>query len=146
MLNTNIKTHYILIKEWKYNEIKKIAVTSAQYELYREELEIKPFNALMTIHDIDTNEILYEWRANKIEWFEKIKKDIWLTQAVFICSFWVKHPLSMWWNCNCSKEFNTLWISFKDKLKEMWYEINYDSDITEEMRLAYKKQEWKQYK
>lgn len=137
-LSKNIKTHYILVREWEKNQIKKIPITTAQFKLYEEELQTKKHNDFFKIEDIDTQEVLYNWRASKIEWFEQIKRDPSLQGAVWICSFWTRHPLSMAWECNCSKEYDTLWILFKDKLKELWYNVFYDSDITYEMQQAYK--------
>lgn len=137
-LSKTIKTHYILVREWEKNQIKKIPITTAQFNLYEEELQTKKHNDFFKIEDIDTQEVLYNGRASKIEWFEQIKKDTSLQGAVWICSFWTRHPLSMAWKCNCSKEYDTLWILFKDKLKELWYNVSYDNDITFEMQQAYK--------
>ncbi len=137
-ITKNVKTHYVLVKEWQRNDIKKIAITNAQYELYKEELWTKSYSSFFTIHDIDTQEILFEWRASKIDWFEVIKKDKELIHKFWRCSFWVKHPLSMHEWCECAKEYNTLWLLFVDKIKELWYDIKTNRDITDEMRLTYK--------
>jgi len=115
----------------------KINITKAQAELYRSEVELKQHNNFITINDIDTDEILFDWRCSEIKRFVERKQDKGTQWAVFICSFWVRHPLSMGWACECKKEFKTLWILFKDRLKEMWYKVFYDDDITEEMRLEY---------
>jgi len=140
MLSTHIKTHYILIKEGEKNQIKKIPITTSQYELYKEELQMKKHNDFFQIDDIETKQILYDGRANKIDWFEEIIRDKELSEKKWVCSFWTKHPV-VWFpnNCNCSEKFWVLWITFKDELKKLWYNINYDSDITEEMQNHYLK-------
>lgn len=138
MISNNIRTHYVLIKEWKYNTIKKIPITKAQHELYIEEIDLKRYNDIIDITDIDTGKILFQWRASKIEWFEEIKKDPSLENKWFICWFGHRHLLSMWWECNCASEYNSLSIVFKDRLRDLWFTINYDSDITEEMQKKYK--------
>lgn len=55
---------------------------------------------------------------------------------VYVCDFGHRHFLNQ--KCKCLKEYRTLWIIFKEKLKELWYEINYNSDITVEMQKKYK--------
>lgn len=137
MITTNTRTHYIIIKQW-VKDVKRIWITKSQYQLYKDEVEIKAYNAFITINDIDTNEILFEWRASKIDWFWEFTVDKTLAERNWVCSFWHRHPISTAWECSCAKEYKTLWFIFKDKLKEMWYNIFYDSDITQEMQTAYK--------
>jgi hypothetical protein len=132
MLTKNQRTHAIVFKDWN-----KISITQSQYELYREEIKIKKHNDFITIHDIDTDEITYEWRCNEIKAFQAIKRDPTLWDKVTICSFWTRHELSLTWDCECSKKFWTLWILFKDELQKLWYKVFYDSDITKEMQEAY---------
>lgn len=138
MLSKNVMTHYLLLKEWEKNIIKKIPITESQHEFYKSELELKKYSDFITISDPDTWNIIFEWRCNKVEWFEEIIKDPDLYEKRWVCSFWVRHTIP-WFpdNCQCSKEFDCLWITFKWKLKEMWYKINYDSDITEYHRKKY---------
>lgn len=138
MLSTQIKTHYILIKEWEKNQIKKIPITTAQYELYKEELQTKKHNEFFQVDDVETKEVLYDGRASKIDWFEEIKRDPTLNWKRWICSFWTRHSV-IWFpdNCDCDKKFKTLWILFKDEIKKLGYNVNYDSDITKEMQDHY---------
>ena len=138
MLTRNIRTHYILIKEWT-NQIKRIAITKSQYELFEEELSTKKHNEFFKIHDIDTWEIVFNGRANKVEWFEE-KKDIWAwANDYWICSYWLYHKLG-WFpdNCNCQERCWVWPAKFRTRLQEMWYSIDNDRDITKEMRTAYK--------
>jgi len=135
MITTNIKNYIIIFRNWT-----QISITKAQYNLYRDEIEMKKHNDFITINDIDTNEILFEWRCNEIKEFKERKQDPSLYGAVYICDFWTRHSVSEWWECNCWKDFDCIWITFKDKLKTMWYKINYNSDITREMILQYKQQ------
>lgn len=138
MITKNVRTHYILIKQWEKNDILKIPITNAQYNLYKEELSIKKYNEMITINDIDTEEIVFEWRANKIEWFTEIKKDETLSQKRVVCEYWKRHNIQ-WYpkNCTCKEEIWCIGFMYHDRLKEMWYKISYPSDITEEMRIAY---------
>ena len=55
----------------------------------------------------------------------------------WVCSFWIRHPITMYDWCDCYKKFWCPGLIFKDKLKEIWFDIYYDSDITEEMRQKY---------
>lgn len=137
-LSKNVKTHYILIKEWERNQIRKIPITKVQYELYKEELEIKKHYDFFQIDDVETWKILFEWRASKIEWFEEINRDPTLIWKQWVCSFWSRHYV-IWFpsNCNCSTKFKTIWVSFQDRLKEMWYKISHENDITDEMQREY---------
>tara|TARA_R110002153_G_scaffold269969_1_gene435973 strand:+ start:272 stop:532 length:261 start_codon:yes stop_codon:yes gene_type:complete len=86
MLSKNVKTHYIIIKE-SAKEYKRIALTQAQYDFYKSELELKKYSDFIKITDIDTQEILFEGRASKIESFETIKRDPSLAGTVYICDF-----------------------------------------------------------
>jgi len=130
MINKNVKTHNIIMKNW---EILKI--TKAQYEFYKEEINLKKFTDFIIINNIDTDEILFEWRCSEIKRFEKIKFDKWYQQTMFVCDWWTRHQLSQ--VCNCWKKFDCLWFQMKDRLNEMWYNIKYPSDITLVMQNKY---------
>ena len=141
MLSTQVKTHYILIKEWDRNNIKKIAITKAEYELYEQELEMKKHNGFFKMYDLETKEMLFNGRANKIEWFEEIKVDHSLKEKRWVCWYWSRHEI-IWFpdNCQCTDKFKVLSIQFKDELKKLWYKIFYDSDIKESMQKHYLRQ------
>ena len=134
MLTKNPRTNIILLKDWR-----KINVTKAQSEFIEEEINLKKHNELITIEDIDTKEVLFKWRCSEIKEFSERKQDKSLWEKVWICGFWRRHNL-VWFpdNCNCKEEFNCLPITFKYWLKENWYNINTDADITSSMRNAYK--------
>jgi hypothetical protein len=138
MLTKNQRTHYILIKEWEKNQIKKIPITKAQHDLYEEELQTKKHNDFFKVHDIDTQEVIFNWRASRVEWFEDIKRDSSLQEKRWVCDYWTRHEI-VWFpdNCNCKNKFWTLSILFKDELKKLWYNIFYNSDITKEMQEDY---------
>ena len=97
MLLTKPKTHLIIMKDWT-----KFNITEAQYELYREEIWMKKHNEFITINDIDTNEILFEWRCSEIKEF-KTKWQSKYYDSVWICTKWWRHPV-LWFpnNCNCN--------------------------------------------
>jgi len=131
MLTNNPKTHYIIL--WDKSQIN---ITKAQYDFYKEEVELKKHNEFITIDDSDTKEILFEWRCSEIKRFVERKSSTNSWWYRYICSFWNKHHISE--SCECSKEFDCLWIIFKWRLQDMWFEVFYDSDINNEMRTAYK--------
>lgn len=138
MLSKNKRTHYILIRQGDKNDISKFPITRAQYDLYEEELSMKKHNDFFKIQDIDTNQVVFNGRANKIEWFEEIKIDPSIAGARWVCDFWRRHSISQQ-SCDCSKEFDCLWIVFKSRLEEMGYKVPNNKSITEEMRAEYKK-------
>jgi len=138
MLSTEIVTHRVIVKNQDGKGITKYPLTKEMYAEYSiAKVDRKPWSEIW-LKDLDW-ENLRKLDPIKFEEFEEVKQDKGIQWAVFICSFWVRHPLSMGWICGCSKEFDVIWILFKDRLKEMWYDINYPEDITEEMRLEYKK-------
>lgn len=134
MLTKNPKTHIIIFKDWS-----QLNITKAQYDFYREEVGLKKHNEFIKIDDIDTKEILFEWRCSEIKEFKERKQDRSMQEKRFVCDFWWRHPLSQMWECDCDKEYKCMWFQFRDRLKEMWYTIDYASDITSEMQIAYKK-------
>ena len=142
MLTKHKRTHYILVKQWDRGEIKRIPITKAQYDLYEEELQTKKHNDFFKIHDIDTQEVVYNWRASKIEGFEEIKTDPTLSNRKVICEYGSHHNF-IWFpsNCDCSHKFWVIPVIFKDRLREMWYIINASANITEEMQIKFLKNE-----
>ena len=133
MLTKNQRTHYILLVDWT-----QINITEAQYELYKSEVELKQHTKFITINDIDTDEVLFEWRCSEIKRFVERKQDISIQSKAWICSFCVRHTFNWFpYNCTCKKKYNTLWIIFLDEIKAMWYNISSYYQITEEMRETY---------
>ena len=132
MITKNVRTHFILLVDWS-----RINITQAQAEFYQQEVELKKYNEFISITDIDTNEILFNWRCNEIKRFEKRKQtnNSWYN---FVCDFWNRHPISMKWLCNCQKEFWVMGFQFHDWLRDNWYNFVYTCDITEEMRQEFK--------
>jgi len=136
MLTKNQRTHIIIFKDWR-----KINVTKTQAEFIEQELELKKHNEFITIDDIDTKQVLFKWRCSEIKEFQERNTDSSLANANAVCDFWWRHPIQ-WFpdNCTCAKDFDCMRFQFQFKLEEMWYKIEYASDITEEMRAAYKQQ------
>ena len=132
MLTNNIRDHIITFADWS-----RINVTSTQAEFIEQEIQLKKHNEFIKIEDVDTQEILFNWRCNEIKRFEQRKSDPTLQNAWRWCGFWVFHPISNAWACECKKEFKTVPILFKSRIKSMWFEFDYEKQITEEMRLAY---------
>jgi len=132
MLSINKRTHKIQFRDWSH-----INITTAQYEFYRDEVELKKHNEFITIEDIDTHDIIFEWRCSEIKEFQQINKDSSLSWAVYICDYGTRHPISMWGECECVKKYACMWFQFKDRLKILGYKINYAKDITKDMQRAY---------
>jgi len=54
MITKNIRTHTILLTDGS-----RINITKAQAELYEDELRMKKYTDFIKIHDIDTDEVLF---------------------------------------------------------------------------------------
>ena len=129
-LTNNLRTHILVLRDWR-----QFNITKQQYWLIRMDRQDNKRSDFFTLTDSDTNEVLFDWEYWDIKEFKERKIDKDLGEKRWVCSFWTRHSV-IWFpdNCECSKKFNTLWIMFKDELKKLWYNINYDSDITEEMQ------------
>ena len=133
MITKNIRTHTILLTDGS-----RINITKAQAELYEDELRMKKYTDFIKIHDIDTDEVLFNWRCNEIKKFIEKKQDTTLWEKVWVCEFGGRHPLSWQWFCKCQKDFGCYWFQFKDRLIELWFNVSYYSDINQEMKIRYK--------
>ncbi len=129
-LTNNLRTHILVLRDWR-----QFNITKQQYWLIRMDRQDNKRTDFFTLTDSDTNEVLFDWEYWDIKEFKERKVDKDLGEKKWVCSFWTRHSV-IWFpdNCECTKKFNTLWILFKDELKKLWYNINYDSDITEEMQ------------
>lgn len=138
MLTKNQRTHLICFKDDS-----RISITKSQYELYRDEVGTRKHNEFITIRDIDTDEILFEWRCNEIKEFKQ--RSFWTHTYNAICDFWARHPIREWeYNCECEKQ----WKYTGDKLKAFVsekYNVSYPQDITIAMKKEFydiTKKEW----
>ena len=137
-ITKNIKTHIVQLSDWR-----TINITQDQYAWLKLQLEDSNFSDPLEIRDVDSWEILFDWKMWAIKEFihKKAKINSW---DVFVCDFWNRHPLSQVWVCDCKIKFECMSFQFQDRLKEMWFKFDYASDITEEMKIAYKqKYLWK---
>ncbi len=137
MLSTQIATHRVIIKTADWKGVTKYPITQEQYINYRLAKADRQLGDTVKITDIEWNE-LREVDPIKLEEFEKIHRDKSLKQARWICWFWVRHPLSTVWKCECGKEFQVPSFLFSSRLEDMWFRFYYDRDITWEMRTKYK--------
>lgn len=132
MITKNIRDHYILFNDWT-----RIAITKAQSELYQSEIELKKYSDFIKIHDIDTDEILYNWRCSQIKNFWKNEKNE-IKQTSCRCWYNELHPLiSFPYNCICQKKYKCFDFQFVDKINELGYNINFYYEITNEMKEKY---------
>lgn len=63
------------------------------------------------------------------------KKEAPKTNKKYICDFWNRHPLNL--KCGCHHKFWSYWMVFKQRLREMWFDIFYNKDITSDMQREY---------
>lgn len=133
-LTNNLRTHILVLRDWR-----QFNITKQQYWLIRMDRQDNKRTDFFTLTDADTQEVLFDWEYWDIKEFKERKIDHSYASAVWICSFWTRHPLSTAWECDCSKKFGTLGILFKDELKKLWYDVFYDSDITPEIQEHYLK-------
>ena len=130
MLSKNIRTHILILNDWR-----EINITKEQYSTIRLRSEDAKYSDPLTIKDIDNGEIVYDGKMWAIKEFSERKQDNTLQSKQWICSYWWRHPVS-WFpnNCDCRKKFKVLPCVFIDKLKDMWYKLDFDYQITNEMR------------
>lgn len=137
-ITNNLRTHILVLRDWR-----EFNITKQQYWLIRMDRQDNKRTDFFTLTDADTKEVLFDWEYWDIKEFKERKVDPSYANAVWICSFWWRHPLSTAWECNCSEKFWTLWILFRDELKKLGYKIEYDSDITTEMQNHYLREKGK---
>lgn len=138
MLSNKIITHRVIIRNADGKGVTKYPLTKDMYVNYRLAKSDRKIWSTIWITDIDGNK-LREIDPIKLEEFEEVVINPSIAEKRWVCSWWNRHPLSMLWECSCNKEFDCLSFQMKDRLKEMWYNIQYSTDITEEHRIAYKK-------
>lgn len=91
------------------------------------------------IHDLDWNRLREVNAKRDIKEFSPIVHSNYTSWISITCEFWVTHNI-VWWDrdCKCSDIYKCSWVVFKDKLEELlWIKIQYNSDITDEMRSEY---------
>jgi len=142
MLSTQIATHKVIVKNPDLKWITKYPLTKDMYVNYRLAKNDRQIWNTIWLTDLDWVRIR-ELDPIKFEEFEEIKPSKEYSKYNVVCSFWVRHPMSQYPNnCNCKDEFDCLWFAFKDKLKDMWYKIHYDSEISDFHRQEYKNKYW----
>lgn len=127
MLTKNMRTHYITLTDWTVFNI-----TKAQAELYQQEVELKKHNEFMQIEDIDTKQILFNWRCSEIKRISE-RQSLGHTYNA-ICDFWKRHPIINWaFECSCEMEFWYTWRELRDYMREK-HNMIYPRDFTSEHR------------
>jgi len=137
-LSKNLRTHKIILQDWE-----ELHITQAQYELYREEVQLKKPNEFITIYDIDTDKILYD---GKVIWIKEFKhkntKVIDNENLYWRCDYWLQHKVDrvneIFDECTCYKKIWIIPQEFFKRLKEMWYWELLPYEVTNEIIKAYK--------
>lgn len=72
----------------------------------------------------------------KFMWIDKYEEKQLPTGQYFVCDFWKRHDISVsYFNCPCKEQFwGVLWMVFRAQLRELGYNISYNSDITDEIK------------
>lgn len=132
MLTKNIRTHIMFLKDWR-----SIPITELQWKNILLLKEDKKDTYPLTLQDVDSWEIIYCWELYQIKEFWIKKTDKTISWARYICDYWHRHTLNE--KCLC---INKYWLAilFKSKLREMWYKVFYNYEITKEMQEAFLKQ------
>lgn len=130
-ISKNIRTHIVILRDWR-----SFNITRWQYEAIKEWKRNQKRNDPFSLYDCDTGKLLFDWEIGEIKEFKEKNIDKDYAGKVYVCDFWWRHCLSC--DCDCEFEFWCLSFQFQDRLGKMWYVINNSSDITKEMRTAYK--------
>lgn len=135
------KTHKIIFKPDSERKVKTIHITKAQYELYSEELRVKSINDFIQIHDIETDNLIFEWRCWKIDEIVELetqKDDI--KNRKWVCDYWVRHAIIDWEpaDCTCYDYLKINDRKFHKLMHDMGYKYDYPSQINNEMIRAFK--------
>lgn len=137
MLSNKVVTHRVIVRNADGKWITKYPLTKDMYVNYRLAKSDRKIWSTIWITDIDDNK-LREIDPIKLEEFEEVIIDPSVVDKRWVCSWGNYHPLFMLGECSCQEEFDCIWLDMKDRLNEMWYNIQYPSDITNEMQVAYK--------
>jgi len=137
-LSKNLRTHKIILQDWE-----ELHITQAQYELYREEVQLKKPNEFITIYDIDTDKVLYDGKVMWIKEFRHKKKtNIDNENRYWRCDYWLQHKVDrvneIFDECTCYKKIWIIPQEFFKRLKEMWYWELLPYEVTNEIIKAYK--------
>ena len=130
-LTRNIKTHLIVLKDGR-----TFPLTEQQYKVHKLEQEDKKINDSLEIINIDTKELVFDWKWTEFKEFRK-RKIVDNSSKVIYCDYWTKHSLEeyqYWEWCKCYNIYGVIWWTFKKALQKLWYQIRYNKDITEEMQ------------
>lgn len=130
-ITKNLKTHIAYIRDWE-----EINLTTEQYQTLRLAKEDNKSRDMVTIKDPDTWKILFDWEYWDIKKFKERDAGN-MGESRYICSYWTRHFMTD--ECKCSKRFWCTWFVFQDKLRELWHDTFYDSNITPAMQEEYLK-------
>ena len=134
MITKNIRTHKVILTDWR-----TLSITKSQYGFFIEQMQMLWYNDFLEIHDIDTQKLFYNWKKSWIKEFIEIANNTNNQWRRFICDFWVRHPISQAWHCNCTEEFWCFRFEFHNWLNEKWYKFFYNIDIKQDRIDEYKK-------
>lgn len=124
-LTTNHRSWYVILKDER-----QFGVTEEQYQtIFLADQDWK-YNDSLIIKDVDTEEIVYNWKIWAIKEYKKIKKNTWWIR--YFCDFWVSHELRE--QCNCSDKFDINPWDFKENAKKVFWKL-YPEELTGNERI-----------
>jgi len=126
MLSTNIITHYAILRDDT-----KIPLTEDQYNKVEFNKVNEKWTFLQKIIDPNNWQQLYNGEIGYIKGFQEVKRKD-MTWIRFVCDFWTKHVINE--ECFCWKKYNTTPIIFRQKMVELFPNLN-SNDLTDEQRM-----------
>ena len=135
-LSKNIRTHILLLNDWR-----EIQITNDQYVNLKFKLDDSKFSDPLVIKDVDTEEILFDWKCWAIKEFRhKTISNAWIWQDYWICDYRLRHIYLDWKidNCDCYTKIKIFPKEFKKRLTEMWVNSDIPKWKVNEIVWAYK--------
>jgi len=134
-LSKNVRTHVVIFTDWR-----EIQITNDQYINLKFKLKDNKFSDPLVIKDADSWEILFDGKCWAIKEFKHKKVDSWWWRLYWICDYWVRHLVIDWGcgNCECREKLWLHYTDFHNRLRDMWFTINYAKDVTDHMLRSYK--------
>ena len=111
MLTKNLRTHYLILRNWR-----SFPVTQEQHDTIKLMKSTSKVNETFELRDADTKKMLFDWEFREIKEWKEINH--WWSDRKYFCGFWNAHSLQQ--ECNCQEKY---WVSehaFKVKAYELY--------------------------